>query len=138
MDHSRFRQLVTEIYSIVDELQVMFPGRPFTPDGHLVGSLGECLVADAYDHELMPPSNLGYDATTKDGRRVEIKATQANRVAFRSCPEYCIAIRILPNGTFHEVFNGPGKPIWDCFSGKPMPKTGQYQNLIDQTHVPLS
>ena len=31
----------------------MFSDRHFTPDGHVVGGIGECLVADEYDFELM-------------------------------------------------------------------------------------
>ena len=37
-------------------------GRPFSPDGHVVGSLGEVLAAKLLDLSLMPPSNDGYDA----------------------------------------------------------------------------
>ena len=37
--------LVQELYSIVDRLDELFPGRRFTPDGHLVGSIGEVLAA---------------------------------------------------------------------------------------------
>ncbi len=37
--------LVQELYSIVDRLEELFPGRRFTPDGHLVGSIGEVLAA---------------------------------------------------------------------------------------------
>lgn len=52
----------------------MFPGRHFTPDSHMVGSLGECLVADAYHLELKTAPNKGYDAVTKTGLQVKIKA----------------------------------------------------------------
>lgn len=47
MDHDKFQHLVKSLYSIVEDLEEMFPGRHFTPDGHMVGSLGECLVDDA-------------------------------------------------------------------------------------------
>lgn len=55
MNHDHFQSQVKNIYKAVSELEAMFPGRPFTPDGHMVGSLGECLVADAYNLKLMPP-----------------------------------------------------------------------------------
>jgi hypothetical protein len=131
MDHDKFQENVKGLYAIVKELEKMFPGRPFTPDGHMVGSLGECLVADAYGLELMPPSNTGYDAITKNGKKIEIKATQANSVAFRSCPEHTIIIRILKTGTFEECFNGPGALIWKEFQGKKLPSNGQYQISIN-------
>ena len=127
MNHDHFREQVRSIYRAVSELESMFPGRPFTPDGHMVGSLGECLVADAYELTLMPPSNEGFDAVTKDGIKVEIKATQSRQVAFRSCPEHAIIIRINKNGTFEEYFNGPGELIWRHFDGKNKPSNGQYQ-----------
>lgn len=110
----------------------MFPGRHFTPDGHMVGSIGECLVADAYGLELMNASNKGYDALSPSGLQVEIKATQAKSVAFRSQPEHTIAIKILPNGTFEEIFNGPGNLVWQQFDGKPLPSNGQYQISINK------
>ena len=127
MDHELFQMHVRNLYKIVKELEDMFPGRPFTPDGHMVGSLGECLVADAYGLELMPPSNKGFDAITKNGLKVEIKATQSKTVAFRSCPEHTIIIRILPDGTFEEYYNGPGHLIWHTFEGKKTPSNGQFQ-----------
>ncbi len=110
----------------------MFPGRHFTPDGHMVGSIGECLVADAYGLELMNTSNKGYDALSPSGLQVEIKATQAKSVAFRSQPEHTIAIKILPNGTFEEIFNGPGNLVWQQFDGKPLPSNGQYQISLNK------
>ena len=127
MDHELFQKHVRNLYKIVKELEEMFPGRPFTPDGHMVGSLGECLVQDAYDLKLMPPSNKGFDARAKNGLKVEIKATQSKTVAFRSCPEHTIIIQILPDGTFEECYNGPGHLIWDSFAGKKLPSNGQFQ-----------
>lgn len=127
MDHKKLRVLIENLYSIVSELETMFPGRHFTPDGHMVGSIGECLVADAYDLELMPASNRGYDALSKSGKQVEIKATQSSTVAFRSKPEHTIAIKILLNGTFEEIYNGPGEIVWQQFEGRKTPSNGQFQ-----------
>jgi len=125
--NQHLKKQVRKIYEAVNELERLFPGRPFTPDGHLVGSLGECLVASAYKLSLMPPSNKGYDAITQDRKQVEIKATQAKNVAFRSCPEYAIVIRIDKEGGFEEIYNGPGDLIWREFTGRKRPSNGQYQ-----------
>lgn len=127
MDHVRFKKAISDLYAVVRILEDMFPGRSFTPDGHLVGSLGECIVADAYGLELMPMSNKGYDAVDTRRRKVEIKATQSKRVAFRSKPEHCIVIQIRKDGSFEEKYNGPGSKIWNEFAGKPVPSNGQYQ-----------
>lgn len=92
----------------------------------MVGSIGECLVADAFSLELMPPSNEGFDAKDQLNRHVEIKATQSSRVAFRSCPPFTIIIQIHENGSFEVCYNGPGKLIWDTFADKLLPSNGQY------------
>ena len=68
--NQKVQSLVQDIYAAVAELETLFPGRHFTPDGHMVGSIGECLVAEAYDLELMTASNKGYDAIDKQGRQV--------------------------------------------------------------------
>lgn len=132
IDHDKFRALVKQLYGTVNELEAMFPGRHFTPDGHMVGSLGECLVADAYNLDLSTASNKGYDAVTESGLEVEIKATQANSVAFRSQPEHTIIIKIMADGTFEEVYNGPGVLVWEQFKGKRMPSNGQFQISLNK------
>jgi hypothetical protein len=38
-------RLIAHLYEVVDAPEDIFPGRHFTPDGHLVGSLGESLAA---------------------------------------------------------------------------------------------
>lgn len=131
IDHDKLRSLVKQLYATVDELEAMFPGRHFTPDGHMVGSLGECLVADAYNLELMAASNEGYDAVTESGLEVEIKATQSNSVAFRSQPQRTIVIKILCDGTFEEIYNGPGDIVWSHFRGKRLPSNGQFQVSVN-------
>jgi hypothetical protein len=127
IDHARFQSIIKRLYELVSELEEMFPGRPFTPDGHMVGSIGETLVADAFNLELMPPSNEGFDAKSQTGTKVEIKATQGRTVAFRSCPQHTIIIRIEKDGTFETFFDGPGELIWKQFDGKKTPKNGQFQ-----------
>ena len=37
---------IADIYRAVAALEQLYPGRKFTPDGHLVGSIGEVIVRD--------------------------------------------------------------------------------------------
>lgn len=114
---------VQALYRITQELESAFPGRKFTLDGHLVGSIGEVLVAEHYNLTLLPNSTETHDAIAADGRLVQIKATQINRVAISSRPDWLIVIHILSDGTWEEVYNGPGGLAWDN-AGK-MQKNGQ-------------
>jgi hypothetical protein len=130
VDLERFPQLLRAIYDAVDGLEAMFPGRHFTPDGHLVGSIGEALASYYYGVELAPASSHGHDGTC-GGRQVQVKATQGDRIALSSEPEHLLVIKLKRDGTFAEEYNGPGAAVWGLVSEKPRPKNGQYQ-------VPLS
>lgn len=131
MDREHLPRLVGELYRVVGELEAMFPGRHFTPDGHLVGSLGECLAAYHYGLELLRASSPGVDAV-KDGREIEIKATQGTRVGLRSGPEHLLVLRLDREGGFSEVYNGPGEIVWRQFERKPKPSNGQYQISVSR------
>lgn len=104
--------LIRDLYTIKNALEEQFPGRKFSLDGHLVGSIGEVLVAEAYGIELYPNGTETHDGKAPDGKEVQIKATQIDRVSISSEPEYLIAIKILQDGTWEEIYNGPGKLAW--------------------------
>ncbi len=107
LDEKRFPELIRELYQVVAQLEKMFPGCPFTPDGHMVGSLAECFAEYYYGLKLYACSNRGHDAQVEDCK-VEIKATQGDRVALRNGPERLLVFRLLADGTFAEVYNGTG------------------------------
>ena len=115
--------LVRSLYRIVRKLEGMFPGRKFTLDGHLVGSIGEVLAAHRYGLELLPPSAECHDARAGDGRRVQIKATQARSIGLRSEPDFLLVLQLRSDGSAEEIFNGPGPLAWS-HAGK-MQRNGQ-------------
>lgn len=114
---------IKALYEISHDLEELFPGRHYTPDGHMIGSIGEALAASYYNLELFPASEKTHDAKAPDGRLVQIKATQINRVALSSEPEWLLALKIHKDGTFSEEYNGPGKLAWE-HCGK-LQKNGQ-------------
>jgi hypothetical protein len=130
-DDKRFPELIQELYRIVVELENMFPGRPFTPDGHMVGSLAECFAEYYYGLELYACSYPGHDAHTDDCN-VEIKATQGKSVSLRSGPEKLLFFQLLRDGSFEEIYNGPGAPVWALVEAKPRPSNGQYKVSLTQ------
>lgn len=104
--------LIRRLYSVVSALEQLFPGRHFTLDGHLVGSIGEVLAAHDYGLMLLPASTNVHDARAKNGRLVQIKATQGTRVALSSRPVHLLVLQIGRDGTHHEIYNGPGGVVW--------------------------
>ena len=114
---------IRALYAIVNDLETAYPGRRFTLDGHMLGSLGEVIAAEAFGLKLLPNSTPEHDAIAYDGRLVQIKATQRDRIALNACPEYLLVLRIDANGSWSVVYNGPGKPAWEN-AGK-IQKNGQ-------------
>ena len=121
---------IRELFAIVSRLEEMYPGRHFTLDGHLVGSLGEVYAAERYGLELLTASCPVHDAKDRFGRLVQIKATQTNRIALSECPNYLIVLHLTKTGEFEEVYNGPGAPVWEL-RGKPQ-KTSQFQIALSR------
>lgn len=131
MDTSRFPELIKDIYRAVNELEEMFTDadghkRHFTPDGHMVGSIGEVLAAYHYGIELFTASYKVHDGEI-EGRKVQIKATQGDSIALSSEPDYLLVLKISKEGVAKEIYNGPGKVVWDLVKDKPTPKNGQFQ-----------
>jgi hypothetical protein len=59
-------RLIRQLYAIAAELEAHFPGRRFTLDGHLVGSIGEILAALHDGLVLLPSSSEGHGAPAED------------------------------------------------------------------------
>ena len=117
MSTATIQEMVAEkiktLYQISHELEELFPGRHYTPDGHMIGSIGEALAASCYGLTLFEAGRVTHDAKAPDGRLVQIKATQIDRVALSSEPNWLLVLQIHSDGTFSEVYNGPGKLAWD-------------------------
>ena len=109
---------IKELYRITNELETEYPGRKFTIDGHLVGSIGEVIVAENYGLELLPNSTETHDAEAKDGKLVQIKATQRDVVLLGEEPEYLLVLYLANTGAVFEVYNGPGKLAWDSVENR--------------------
>jgi hypothetical protein len=75
-------------------------------------------LAGEYDLTLHEISQPTHDATTSDGRNVQIKATFKNSLTFRTVPDYYLGFVLFPDGRYEEVFNGPGRIIFDRYANR--------------------
>jgi hypothetical protein len=113
------RQAINEalrlIFEGIERLKAAFPNRKFTIDGRLVGDVGEVIAALEYDVVLHEISQPNHDATASDGRNVQIKATFKDSLTFKTVPDYYLGFKLHPDGRHEEIFNGPGKVIFDRY-----------------------
>ena len=123
VDWKAVAETIRNLYRCTDALEEVFPGRKFTLDGHLVGSIGEVTAAYMFDLTLNPASTTGHDAFASDGRQVEIKYTHGSSVAFRHESQHALVLARQDRGHLEVVYNGPGGLVWSA-CGK-MQKNGQ-------------
>lgn len=125
--------LISDLLRTTAKLNALFPGRPFTPDGHLVGSIGEVVAEYIYDLKLEQCSRPQVDAITRDSKAttVQVKLTGHKGSSFRvrwsskmksTPPAVLICMKLTSQG-FSEIYNGPF-PL-DLVEGRPESSNGQ-------------
>jgi hypothetical protein len=123
------KDAVKQMLAIVERLARAYPQKKFTLDGRLVGDIGEVLVEEAYAIKLYEDVKKQYDGETSDGRLVQIKATMKKSLTFPAdhVPNYYIGVQISADGSFIEVFNGPGIVAWEAVKNRaPLKKSNLY------------
>jgi hypothetical protein len=104
-------RLITKLYATVSESSLLFTDRPFTHDGHLVGSVGEVVASYIYDLELERCSNPGFDARIRSsGKTVEVKPTSGTQINISEQNTYAdvpIVLRLVEGRRFEEIYAGP-------------------------------
>ncbi len=114
---------VADIYRAVAQLERRYPNRKFTPDGHLVGSIGEVIAAEHFNLTLLQSSHPSHDAIDASGRLVQIKLTAGNCISMYADCDRLIVLRILSPEQAEVVYDAPGAPIWAAAGS--MQKNGQ-------------
>ena len=114
---------IRQLYQMIDDLEAAYPEKHFTLDGILIGNLGEVYAAEKYGSKLLPEATKTHDAVTADGKYVQIKVTQGKRIGLRACPDYLLVLQVQRDGSFVEIYYGPGEKPWEM-AGR-MQKNGQ-------------
>ncbi|SMM99560.1 hypothetical protein SPONL_674 [uncultured Candidatus Thioglobus sp.] len=109
--HKIIADSLAKIFSGIKQLKEAFPVKEFTIDGRLVGDIGEAIVQRDYEIELYEELRKDYDGETLCGKKVQIKATFKDHLTFKKTPNYYLGIKIFEDGSYKEIFNGPGSII---------------------------
>ena len=118
MTAEQLKTVMHNLWDCVEQLKLEYPGRPFTIDGLLLGTLGEVYAAKHFNLKLNDnPIERGYDATDKEGRKYQIKTTQAARFNFKIPAKEMTLIFIKIDKeklTTLTIYKVDGKHIWDA------------------------
>lgn len=114
---------VAAIYRAVAELEALYPGGKFTPDSHLVGSIGEVVAAEALGLTLYAMSYAGHEGRCASGADDVGQADgRQERRAVRGC-DRLVVLRLVSPDEAEIVYHWPGEPAWAA-AGK-LAKNGQ-------------
>lgn len=121
----KIKEAIKQLCKITAALEKMHKSKKFTLDGRLVGDLGEFLAEENYKITLFEKIEHRYDAFTKNNKKVQIKATFKDKITFPSdhFPELLLGLKINPDGTFEEIYNGPGKYVKPLIHKRKSPRS---------------
>lgn len=117
------QKAIQQLCKITTELKNGHKSKQFTLDGRLVGDLGEVLAEENYKITLFDKIRHSYDATTSDNKMVQIKASFKDKLTFPTdhVPELFLGLKINSDGSFEEIYNGPGKYIKESIGKRKSP-----------------
>lgn len=106
------RKIFEAIFLAQDSLRVLAPEFKWSGMGNLLGDYGEFIAIDQYDLEKAPSGSGDFDAITRDGKTVQVKANfSAKQIGFRGEAELLLVLSINKRGTFDEIYFGPFEPV---------------------------
>lgn len=107
---------VMELIQITNDLEALYPEKSFKLDGILLGNIGEVLAAYHYGIRLFKQSEPTHDGEViTDGKLVQIKITQSNKIILRENPDYILILYLdRANGEVTEIYNGTGNRVWEA------------------------
>ena len=125
---------IHKLLEITKSLNEQFPEKKFTLDGRLVGDLGEILVKQHYEINLYEGLAKHHDGDTPDGRKVQIKSTMKENLTFPNdhVPDFYLGIKINHDGSFEEIFNGPGEVAAKAIANRGHSKTNLHAVSISR------
>lgn len=102
------KHVLSTLFSAQEALRALAPEFRWAGLGNLLGDYGEFVCIAHYGLEKAPAGANGFDATTSDGKRVQIKASHAaNQIGFRGEADLMLVIKVDTEGEWEEIYYGP-------------------------------
>lgn len=109
-DESKVRavqHIMATLFSAQNALRELAPEFRWAGLGNLLGDYGEFVAIKHYGLTKARAGSNGYDATTPDGKTVQIKANHAaSTIGFRGEADLLLVIKVEPDGKWTECYYG--------------------------------
>jgi hypothetical protein len=101
------RKIFETIFASQQTLRELAPEFKWTGLGNLLGDYGEFLALDKYNLTKARSGSGDYDALTKEGNTVQVKANfSAKQIGFRGEADLLLVLAINSLGSFEEIYFG--------------------------------
>jgi len=140
MDANEFKKKIASIYGIANELGREFNISKCTPDGHLLGAIGQIAAKIAFGLNF-GSNKKEHNCTWSDQDRIiniQVRCTGRGSIALREEPEYLIAIEIFESGKLSLLYNGPGKFLWNQVKKQKQPQKYASKNQLMEAQSEVS
>ena len=128
------------IYEIANELGSEFNISKCTPDGHLLGAIGQIAAKIAFGLKF-GSDEQEHNCTWSDKGKfidIQVRSTGRGSVAIRKKPEYLIAIEITESGKLFLLYNGPGEYVWEKIQHQKQPQKYASKNQLLEAQQEVS
>ncbi|OGF62205.1 hypothetical protein A2926_00090 [Candidatus Giovannonibacteria bacterium RIFCSPLOWO2_01_FULL_44_40] len=127
---NQLKEAIKDLYSSVAKLRAVFPGKPFTPDGRIVGDIGEAIAALKFNVVLDRKLRRDWDGYRIDssGKKceVQVKTTQKDETYLKKPPHEgdLIVFKIFDNGEWECCYDGKIMRVWNSLAKQKLDSTG--------------
>jgi hypothetical protein len=115
---------IRKMFEAQSALQRVFPKRLFTPDGRMIGDIGEAIAEIDYQVTVDAKSRKHWDGRRNDActgcSEVQVRATQKDETYVKESPENgCLLVfRIFPDGSWECCYNGSAWRVWKSLAAR--------------------
>lgn len=104
--------IISSLFAAQRALKALAPEYKWTGLGNLLGDFGEFIATEQYELIKASGGADGYDARTKEGRTVQVKANHsASQIGFRGEADLLLVLHVKADGDVEEVYFGPFAPV---------------------------
>jgi len=108
------KHIIATVFSAQNALRELAPDFKWAGMGNLLGDYGEYVCIENYNLTKAPAGSNGFDATTEDGKTVQIKTNHAaSTIGFRGDADLMLVIYVGDDGEFEELYFGDFKKVKD-------------------------
>jgi len=126
----QLKEAIKDLYHSVEKLNDAFSQRKFTPDGRMIGDIGEAIASLRFDVVLDEKSQKDWDGYRIDKkgnkRMVQVKTTQKDETYLKKppCDGDLLVFKIRRDGEYELCYDGSALKVWDSLSHRKADVTG--------------